>query len=201
MDRQQTLDTISQLFTDLDDNKKLIDKLTEENRILKSKLNKISNLITSNKLLIVCDHETIVKKIFVNRNYDELLKYTNFNLKYVDQQIFDFINSNNISAIKHYIDHCEDLEYAANDGWRLIHYFCRRSNHESTLYLINKGVKLDVKTIYGSNPIKLACESGSFDVIQLIMSKGIKLNASHRTYIKHNINLTYEEKKILINTI
>ena len=82
-------------------------------------------------------------------------------------------------------------DHADNNGWRLIHYFCICPNHESILYLINKGVKLDVKTIYSSYPIKFACESGSFkviQVIQLIMSKGIELNISHKTYIKHNIN-------------
>lgn len=207
MDKQQTLDIISQLLTDLNANKKVIElelvvaKLTEENQFLKSKLNKINYLSNPNKLLNACDYEATLRKIFINGNYDELFKYTNFSLEYMNPQMYDFIDSNNISAIKHYIDHYENLEYINSCGRRLIHYFSRSSNSEAILYLINKGVKLDVKNGFDNYPIEFACESGSFEVIQAIMSKGIKLNIRCLDYIKQNRRLTPEEKTTLINII
>lgn len=168
--------------------------------------NKITNTTQSlsnldiNNLLNNCDHQEEVDKILYSENYIDLFKYTNFSRKYIKSSIFGFILHGNIKALKHFINHYEDLSYTENDGWQLIHYFCNL-NSELVPYLLNKNIKLDTITCGGNSPIKLISEDGSFEIIQLFINKGIKPDTECVFNINNNMNLTYNQKIILLKNI
>ena len=187
---EKTLDVINCALTDLKLGEKtselelIMEKLIAEKEILIKEVNRlkiilaqIKNLIQVPKLLNHCDHAKKLDKIFINgNNFEELLKYTNFNRRYSRWNFFNLVACNNFSVLKHFIDNYEDLEMADRNDWRLIHYFCRINFDEITIYLINKCVRLDYITSNDFTPIQFACMFASFKVITHIMNRGIKLD-------------------------
>ena len=126
-------------------------------------------------------HEDNIDKIneIMNSNkYDELLKYTHYNLGLLNF-IRNFMkNLNDDAVLKYIIDNNENLEIANKHGWRLVHYVSRYSSLEIIKYIISKNVDLEASTNSGQTPIHLICKFSSPEIIKYVIDMNINLEVT-----------------------
>ena len=194
-------------------------KLEAENIKLKEENIKLRNLNedifvacklfnTSIQNLLSRTNNKQIKKIFKNKEYEKLLSYSKFDVKYLFKRIRKDLDEIGDKILYHIIDNCLDLnvnvdiiEYTST---RLIHLFCRYASHESIKYLIDKGIELECQEKDGYYPVHLICEESSFQMAKYILNKGVNTKSNPKIDIVKIINrrnFASEEKNELISLI
>ena len=149
-----------------------------------------------------------IKKIMKNHEYEKLLSYKIFDVRYLFKNIFSAIWGIKTEIMKHIIDHGLDLNVEVEldefSSTRLIHLFCINSTDELIKYLIDKGVELECPNKEGHYPLHLICMHSTFKMAKYIISKGVNTKSNPKINLIEIINnsvFTYNEKKELIALI
>lgn len=139
-----------------------------------------------------------VDQLIDDKDYDELLKYTNFDIHELNTYEL-FLRCENILVLKHIIDHAIDLEECIDgcyedDPTKLIHVINYQLNNpygdwekeltperllfneEIMLYLVEKGAELDSIDQYGEYPIHEICRYSTYNVIKSFIDHDVDLS-------------------------
>jgi hypothetical protein len=145
----------------------------------------------------------IFKKIIDNKQFDELLNYTKFDLNYNYnfEELLKKCKDENI--LKHVIDNANDLECENHWGNRPIHFICRFSTPEMIKYIIDKGVDLECEDNYKWRAIHYICLCSTSEMIKYIIDKDVNIfdNLILEKNVKENKKLSDDEKDKIIEYI
>jgi hypothetical protein len=137
-------------------------------------------------ILLKNDKKEITKEIFEkiinNKQFDELLNYTNFDLTNNFEELLK--NCKNETILKYVIDNAIDLECKDNLGKRPIHYICQSSTLEMLKYIIDKDVDLECKDFNGWRPIHYICQSSTLEMLKYIIDKKVNLECEDKGGMK-----------------
>jgi ankyrin repeat protein len=117
----------------------------------------------------------IFNKILNNKQFDELLNYTKFDLNYKDFFKNLLIICKDEKILKYVIDNAIDLECKDNFRQRPIHLICKFSTPVMIKYIIDKGVNLECENINRWRPIHYICRYSTPEMIKYIIDKGVDL--------------------------
>lgn len=131
-----------------------------------------------------------VYKIFITKQYDKLLNFDNFNMNLFrsEKQCISFIEQSPNNIIKHFISHCENLNYAPNTwSWYFINILCNRHSGENpniVLYAID--CKFDLNSI---------CKSDGWTAVHQIIYFANDTNLLKKIIDKHAIVDFYKKNE------
>lgn len=126
-----------------------------------------------------------VENIIKGNKYNELMCYTNFSLCRMTNDNYSIflslIGNENKSAIKYVIDNMCCITTIEHDDyqWSLIHYL---SQYQGDIKLINYFFEkycfdLEANTSDGCKPIHIACDSGTLEMIMLLVKNRANIEA------------------------
>jgi hypothetical protein len=139
----------------------------------------------------------IFKKIIDNKQFDELLNYTKFDLNYNNYGIIYLLdNCKDENILKHVIDNANNLEFEINGNCKPIHLICQYSTPEMIKYIIDKGVDLECEDFNKMRPIHYICRYSTYDAIIYIINRCVNIfdNLILEKIVKENKKLSDDEK-------
>ncbi len=84
----------------------------------------------------------------------------------------------NVEMAKFLLKNGARLDVKMNNDWYPIHYAWLRNKPNMVIFFINQGVSHEVK-LYGNTLLHWAAQNGYTDLIQLLLKKGINVNATN----------------------
>ena len=125
------------------------------------------------------DYPVDVHQIVRNRQFNELLKFTNFSFCLLFRDLIDIINSAQLIIVKHVIDNIIDINSCAH-GYDLIHYLIEIKNLKLFNHYVDKYfIDLDSISYERTTAIYYAVCNGRLDMVDFLINKGVNLEVSH----------------------
>ena len=125
--------------------------------------------------------ETVNKIISNKQNFNRLLEYINFSMEiFLKNLEFDnFLKEASDKIIKHIIDNCIDIEFADENGHKLIHYIIQYSGKRPKIikYIMDKNVNFEYATKDGSRLIHFLIKYSTPSMIRYIINKDVNLES------------------------
>ena len=142
------------------------------------------SLNNNTKLKDHLDYSDEVHTLIANEQFDELFKYTNFNVYNLDHySIFlRIIDSGNKKIIKHFISNISCHSYLLCNQYGFDLVFIERLLNLNCVklykYYIEK-YQIDVERNYDGNykHIHIACDIGSVEIVKFLIEKGVDLES------------------------
>lgn len=155
---------------------------------------------TSKQIILdVLSKEEEIISIFKKNNFEELLKFDEFNFEVLinSDYLIDIFGSGFFKIIEHMIVHGYNLEARNNKGYDLIHLSCRFGLVNIIRLLSSKGVQLEIKNTNVLQPIHLACFYGQYEIAKFLLVSGVNPEANdnynwkpiHYACVSNNLNI------------
>jgi ankyrin repeat protein len=130
-------------------------------------------------VILLKNTKEIFNEIVNNKQFEELLNYTNFDLNKNYNFNALLISCKDEKILKHVIDNAIYLECETISKDRPIHLICKNSTPEMIKYIIDKGVDLECENIYKFRPIHYICLNSTPEMIKYIIDKGVDLECEN----------------------
>ena len=141
------------------------------------------------------DNKRIIQKIISDKDFNKLLKYEEYMITdtdYKDDYQFNIslIQTlceccENDDIIMHVLDNCVDLKKKVlfknvKTAYYPIHVICEYGSPTVIKHVVNKGVKLNLKTNDGHNALHILCRYSDIECISLAINCGADINAINK---------------------
>lgn len=161
-----------------------------------------------NQLKDYLDYTDEVHQAIQTHNYNEIIKYTNFDLHVIQKaylqcgynekiEVYMFKHSVNFTELYPYISHTSgygkkmikfiigsgiDLESELDDeyGPKLINIICSTGTYSAIKLLIDHNIDLESIDNRGLKPIHIACSERSAIIVKLLIDNGVDLESVDR---------------------
>ena len=185
-------------------------KILEKSEKDKAKLLSLTTIIFQMRSIIPLvnykNNITMIDNIISQGEYNKLLSYGKFDLEFLRGRLHLLRRKNKV--LIHIVDNFIDLEQENDNKWRIIHYFIWIKVHLSVVkYLVEKKVNLQAKTINGNSPFHMACEDGTYNMVDYLIDKTPPpyeentFGAKPMAKLEANSNIDRDQKCILMKKL
>ena len=94
--------------------------------------------------------------------------FENFN----NQNIFKYIDKNDIESVENYINSGADINKQNNKGYTALMYATLNSNYEIVKLLLNAGAYIDKQNNSGNNALIWAAYNNNREIVELLLDYG-----------------------------
>lgn len=124
-----------------------------------------------------------INNILEYEEYDELLKYSSFNLIFFKKsKLVGFLENVNLVIFRYFIDNIINIEEICDEnlGQKLIHLVCRHCEPDKIKYLVDKEIDLEANTFKNWRPIHYLIKFSTPEIIKYLVDKGVDLECANK---------------------